>query len=189
MYTIKEHTKETLLKRLDMFTNENKRLPNTHQTKLQLIKLELLANKCYECNNVGIWLNQPLSLHLDHIDGNPRNNDISNLRLLCPNCHSQTETYCGKNVNRGKEENVCADCNVKLTSSWAFRCLLCFNKQRNKNGAVKPTKITWPDKETLINLIKTRKMEHIAKDLGVSSNAIKKHCKKVGIDYQATKYF
>lgn len=182
------HTRETLLNRLTQFTVENKRLPNTHNTKLQLIKLGLLENKCHHCNNEGFWLNQPLSLHLDHIDGNPRNNVIANLRLLCPNCHSQTETYCGKNVNREKEESRCSDCNIKLTSSWAFRCLSCFNKQRN-NGLPKPTKIVWPNKEKLIELVETKKMVDLAKELGVSISAIKKHCKKIGIDYQSTKYF
>lgn len=39
---------------------------------------------------------------MDHIDGNRQNNNRENLRLLCPNCHSQTETYCGKNVNNGR---------------------------------------------------------------------------------------
>ena len=180
---IKEHTKETLLQQLAQYTKENKRLPNTHETKLRLIKLGIFVNKCSTCN-ITDWNNQPLSLHLDHIDGNPRNNQISNLRLLCPNCHSQTDTYCGKNVNKNKTLNHCVDCNIILSSSWATRCSNCFLK-----GKYRQTKITWPDKETLINLIKTRKMEHIAKELGVSSNAIKKHCKKVGIDYQATKYF
>ena len=41
-------------------------------------------------------------LDLDHIDGNNRNNQLSNLRFLCPNCHSQTETYKGRNINSGK---------------------------------------------------------------------------------------
>lgn len=183
MYTNIPHTKETMLERLKKFTKENKRLPNTHQTKLVLIRIGLLDNKCSCCDNSGKWLEKPLSLHLDHIDGNPRNNVIENLRLLCPNCHSQTETYCGKNYNRNKKANNCLGCNVPLSSTWATRCMQCFCKLKSKQ-----TKIVWPEKEVLISLIKSKKMEHIAKELGVSSNAIKKHCKKVGIDYQATKY-
>lgn len=53
----------------------------------------------YECNECGIskWKGKKLSLHLDHIDGNAWNHDLHNLRFLCPNCHSLTETYTGKN--------------------------------------------------------------------------------------------
>ena len=179
---IKEHTKETLIEQLNRLTIENKRMPNTHDTKLRLIKLGIFENKCDICN-IATWNNKPLSLHLDHIDGNPKNNLVSNLRLLCPNCHSQTDTYCGKNVNKNKVTNHCLGCDKILSSSWTTRCADCFLKFKYRQ-----TKITWPDKEKLIDLIRTRKMEHLAKELGVSSNAIKKHCKKIGIDYQDVKY-
>ena len=46
------------------------------------------------------WMEQPIILELDHVDGNYENNSIKNLRLICPNCHSQTMTY--KNRNKGK---------------------------------------------------------------------------------------
>jgi hypothetical protein len=48
---------------------------------------------CIECKLSDEWNEKPLRLQLDHIDGNPDNNFPENLRLLCPNCHSQTETF------------------------------------------------------------------------------------------------
>lgn len=51
---------------------------------------------CFSCNQVGEWNGKKLRLQLDHIDGNSDNNALSNLRLLCPNCHSQTETFGAK---------------------------------------------------------------------------------------------
>jgi 5-methylcytosine-specific restriction endonuclease McrA len=53
----------------------------------------------YECGECGIskWIGKKLSLHLDHIDGNAWNHKLFNLRFLCPNCHSLTSTYAGKN--------------------------------------------------------------------------------------------
>ncbi len=61
------------------------------------IKKYKLKEYVCECCKLFEWLGKPISLHLDHIDGDNTNNLLSNLRWLCPNCHSQTETYCGKN--------------------------------------------------------------------------------------------
>lgn len=65
--------------------------------KNRLIKEGLLLYQCYECKIGSEWNNKPLSLQLDHINGISNDNRIENLRLLCPNCHSQTSTYAGRN--------------------------------------------------------------------------------------------
>ncbi len=62
--------------------------------KSRLLTEGLIENVCDECKLGPTWNNKPLVLHLDHIDGDNINNERSNLRLLCPNCHSQTSTYC-----------------------------------------------------------------------------------------------
>lgn len=49
---------------------------------------------CVDCGNDGKFNGKLLTLQIDHIDGDIRNNTPSNLRYLCPNCHSQTSTYC-----------------------------------------------------------------------------------------------
>jgi Zn finger protein HypA/HybF involved in hydrogenase expression len=68
----------------------------------RLIKEKLLENKCNRCG-LSEWMEEKLSLHLDHINGYNTDNRLENLRFLCPNCHSQTPTYCGR--NKGKIKN------------------------------------------------------------------------------------
>lgn len=75
----------------------------TCKLKDRLFKEHLKNKQCEECG-ITQWNNKPLTLHLDHINGNSRDHRLSNLRILCPNCHSQTDTYAGKNIsnkNRG----------------------------------------------------------------------------------------
>jgi predicted Zn-ribbon and HTH transcriptional regulator len=62
----------------------------------------LLENRPHQCEVCGLseWRNQPIPLEMDHIDGNADHNEEENLRLICPNCHAQTETYKGANAGR-----------------------------------------------------------------------------------------
>lgn len=57
--------------------------------------------KCEICNHEE-WQGKPISIELDHIDGDSTNNELNNLRLLCPNCHAQTPTYKSKNTGNGR---------------------------------------------------------------------------------------
>ena len=68
----------------------------TNKLRKRLLKEEIFENKCSICG-ICEWNNLPITCELDHIDGNSKNHILKNLRLICPNCHSQTNTYCGKN--------------------------------------------------------------------------------------------
>lgn len=48
---------------------------------------------CFVCRLPPVWQGRPLLLEIDHLDGDPLNNKLENLRYLCPNCHTQTETF------------------------------------------------------------------------------------------------
>lgn len=59
------------------------------------------GNKCWSCQ-ISEWNNKEIIFELEHIDGNSSNNELNNLSILCPNCHSQTLTYKGKNIGNGR---------------------------------------------------------------------------------------
>jgi hypothetical protein len=62
---------------------------------LQTLKRWLIEDRghlCESCKNTE-WLGIPITLEMEHVDGDTQNNDDTNLKLLCPNCHSQTKTW------------------------------------------------------------------------------------------------
>lgn len=75
---------------------ENSTYQNRASLKRRLLASGLLEYKCYECG-ISSWRGKELSLQLEHKNGINNDNRINNLCLLCPNCHSLTSTYAGKN--------------------------------------------------------------------------------------------
>jgi len=69
----------------------------TFKLKQRLLKEGIIKNECSICK-ITDWNGLPINMELDHIDGNRTNHMLENLRMLCPNCHSQTETYRAKNI-------------------------------------------------------------------------------------------
>lgn len=74
----------------------NKYEIQSYKLKLRLLNEKYFESQCYQCSCIQ-WLGQPIPLELHHIDGNHKNNSLSNLTLLCPNCHALTDNYRGKN--------------------------------------------------------------------------------------------
>lgn len=73
----------------------------TLKLKKRLIKEGVKENKCEVCGILD-WNGKPLEMRLDHLDGNSHNHLLLNLRMICPNCDSQTDTYCGKRTKLGR---------------------------------------------------------------------------------------
>jgi hypothetical protein len=71
----------------------------SHGLRLRLLKEEVFPHKCNKCDRTE-WNGKPIPLELEHKNGNHSDNTLSNLELLCPNCHAQTSTYRGKNIRR-----------------------------------------------------------------------------------------
>ena len=79
------------------------------QQLVRVIKNNNLINYSCSCGNTGIWNNKSLTLQLEHKNGNNTDNRIENLEYLCPNCHSQTNTYGSKNKHNRVFENRIKD--------------------------------------------------------------------------------
>lgn len=78
----------------------NKNQSSRTNIKRRILKENLLKNECSICGLGPTWQSKKLSLQLDHKNGVRDDNRIENLRLLCPNCHSQTETFGSRNIKK-----------------------------------------------------------------------------------------
>lgn len=131
------------------------------KVKMQSTKLlkRLISEryKVYKCEICGVseWMGKYISLQLHHKDGDHNNNSLENLQILCPNCHSQTSSYAGKNSHkhRDKKKNI--------------------NKKNDPNSKVLP--ISREDLKTKIRNIPFTK---IAEEYSVTDNAIRRWCDK-----------
>lgn len=238
--------KETNILELYFFNGSGYR---TEKLKELIIKHSLKEYKCEtaSCGITGLWNGKLLNLHLDHIDGDNKNNSLENLRFLCPNCHSQTDTYKGRNSNSYKlaKTTICFRCkepsksgtfcrackpfisgnnivhsiqevisvsslpleealaklslekeNLKATRLYrisqnkfcecgnsknrkAKKCSDCYDKTR-------VTKTTYPETDVLLERVRSEGYEVLARELGVSGNAIRKRLQRLTGSYPKT---
>jgi len=145
----------------------------------RLVKEQILPNICSACGLPPIWNSKPITLQLDHINGDNTDNRIENLRLLCPNCHSQTETHSGNKRYKKKPivAKSCKECGGPKSSVDSKICDNC-NLQRIQN---QPTKITWPDPQAVLKLVNDIGFSAMGKIIGVSDNAVRKFLRRNGI--------
>lgn len=86
---------------LDEILVRNSIYSNRRALKKRLIEEKLREYKCDICG-ISEWQGKSLSLQLDYINGVNNDNRVENLRFLCPNCHSQTETFSGRNIYKSR---------------------------------------------------------------------------------------
>jgi hypothetical protein len=72
---------------------------NRQAVKRDLLAAGILENRCGSCG-LSEWRGKPICIQIDHINGIRDDNRLENLRMLCPNCHSQTETFAARNIKR-----------------------------------------------------------------------------------------
>jgi 5-methylcytosine-specific restriction endonuclease McrA len=174
----KQHYKNMLKKRRTPNSKifiKNSTYNNNVSIKKRLQKDYNIAYLCQLCGVGDLYNNKPLNLQLDHINGVNNDNRIENLRFLCPNCHSQTSNFSGRNAK--KEIVVCyCKCGLIKTAK-SITCRVCsYKSPKNKKFDI--------DKNDLIDLVCFKKIPFttLAKEFGVSDNAVRKRCLKYNIN-------
>lgn len=99
---------------------------STNILKYKLVKDGYKQYRC-ECCGLTKWNGKQISLQLHHINGDNTDNRLENLQLLCPNCHSQTDNYCG-NINENNKKYYCKSCGKVIEKTKTRLCDDCYNK-------------------------------------------------------------
>lgn len=149
---------------LEEILTENSTYNRSH-LKQRLLKNGMLKNECYECKLGTEWNGKKISLQIDHINGVSNDNRLENLRIICPNCHSQTQNFAGKNFKRTRKIRP----RIHKDNSW------------RKDPRPKIRKVVRPNKEELQKLLWEKPTTKLAQEFGVSDRAIGKWAKSYGI--------
>lgn len=180
----------------------------TNRLKSRLLFHKLKEVCCDSCKLTS-WCDMPIKLELHHVNGDRRNNTIENLQLLCPNCHSLTPNYRGRNIKKDKTAT-----RLKFTGKFTsnFNTVLEPTREKTRIRIIKKRVCAWCAKESPISQYKkgsrfcsmacvvAHRHRHIptkesllqsfdelrwfvpvGKKFGVSDNAVRKWCKIYGI--------
>jgi Zn finger protein HypA/HybF involved in hydrogenase expression len=156
----------------------------------RIVKEGLMPYRCALCGNSGRWKGKELILQVDHINGDHFDNRLENIRFLCPNCHTQTKTYSGKNVSKrpmrsGLPKNVSFDFSTAPGAEKiqkAFFCRYCGKAitRWSKNqlcpecSALRSRKVPRPLSKDLFAKVFRERVSGAARYYGVCDNTIKK---------------
>jgi Zn finger protein HypA/HybF involved in hydrogenase expression len=180
-FNAEKYVKVTKKRPLSDILVRNSTYTSNTSLKKRILQSKLLEEKCDKCSMNTEWQGEKLTLQLDHKNGINNDHRIENLRFLCPNCHSQTTTYSGKNRKPvffyGKKlkqkQNIkkqkCFNCVRKIGINTKNNlCQYCYKESIRK--------VNRPTKEELLELIIKYPFTKIASMYGVSDNAIRKWC-------------
>ena len=161
---------------------------NSHKLRTRLIKEKIKDHKCEICQ-LKEWQSNPIALELDHINGDHFDNRLENLRIICPNCHAQTEHYRGRakkqQTNKLKVKNIYEKDYPKLQANKIYRCKSCNVELHRKTKTslcskcvcYKNRKVIRPSFGQLLEDLSIMSYCAVGKKYGVSDNAIRKWIK------------
>ena len=153
-----------------------------------ILDYNIIPYQCKLCGNEGVWLDKPLTLELDHINGHHNDHRLNNLRWLCPNCHATTDTHRGKNIVILKNEQDKPQYNRKIQFVYQKHihektkcCPICGQKicdEANYCAKCYKAKLRekYPNREELKEGIRNNSFVQLGKYYNVTDNAIRRWC-------------
>lgn len=171
---------------LEKYLVRNGPLITSSRLRKRLFKAGLKTERCEICGLGPEWNSKPLKLQLDHIDGDHYNNELVNLRILCPNCHTQTDSYAVQTSARTKTTReisirakhtrtvlspVCTKCGVIIKAGKTGLCNKCYIDSQPRKVVNRPNK---SELETLVAEIGYSATGRL---FGVSDNCVRKWLK------------
>lgn len=177
---------------------ENSTYTNRTRIKERMFALGI-PNVC-SCGQGPFWNGKPLTLTLEHKNGISNDNRLENLEILCGHCHSQTETFAGRNSKTSqiakrtellknnnaaqdklplydiKQPKSCNDCKGNIINDEVNQFNECLNKFHYPNR--KRYNTQYPELDELINQVQSKGYVKTAESIGVTDHAVRKHLKK-----------
>lgn len=147
---------------------ENSTYNHGQSIRKRMVKDFGIADKCNMCG-ITEWNGKPIVLEVEHKNGIHTDNRLENLELLCPNCHSQTDTFRGKNTSKEKKVYTCTDCGKDVYRN-SKRCTACASTSKRSK--------TKPSADQLQEDLKTMSFTAVGKKYNVSDTCIRKWMKK-----------
>lgn len=184
---VRDKKRKALTHRLlkDILVKDSPYRGGNQRVKARLIKKGLIEDRCSICGQEPWWNNGPLVLQLDHINGDPFDFRIDNLRVICPHCHSQTDNFRGRRsrglasatathtlLAKSVRAVTCLGCGKQISPS-AMRCRTCAGLFNRK------LKIDWPPLSEIEKMLSSSNYSAVGRRLGVSDNAVRKHIQSV----------
>lgn len=145
------------------FYLDNLKPISSWELKKKLIAAGIKKNECEICG-ISEWNHKPIACQLHHKNGNNKDNRLENLQILCPNCHSQTDSYAGKNLRITEPKK-------KLNQEELSKA--------NSHANISCRKVTRPSYEQFLLEFKElgENFSAMGRKYGVSDNAIRKWIK------------
>lgn len=151
---------------------------NRGKLKQRLYDEGLRSRRCEMCGQGEVWRGQRMSLILDHINGCPTDNRLTNLRIVCPNCAATLDTHCGRQNRRDVAPVLCLHCGTEFTPKYAtqrYCSRACGSRSKGPRDAhPERRKVTRPSYEQLISDLAAMSVLAVGRKYGVSDNAVRK---------------